>query len=442
MLPLATKTEIRWSLAIAKRIPSILNILTVLAVVFPSGCRRHDPWPPDPLIQRGYLWQREWTPAVADAAIQAESKMDGLVILGAEIHWRGATPQTIRASIPWDALKKAKKPCAIALRVAPFGGPFGSDDGPMRTIMEVAKSLLFEAKSHGVNVNEFQLDFDCAQKKLAGYRVWLRALRPAVAPMPLVITTLPSWLKEPEFAALLGEADGYVLQVHSVPTEKESGRAVLCDPRLARKWVAEAAKLERPFSVALPTYWCLAGYGPKGKLLGVSMDSVQPSWPTGTRILEFSTSAEDLADLVKEWKTTRPRGMKELLWYRIPVATDARNWRWPTLAAVMEGRKPVHHVEVLSQGGNPVDFSISNSGEAEESLDRAVTVTWTEAELVASDALPGWTVQTESGRAVFTPEPGCQLRLSPGGKRGIGWLRYDRITTPRKQISDSNDAHR
>ena len=367
--------------------------------------------------------------------------MGGVVILGGEIHWRGTAPQVIRASIAWDLLRLTKKPYAIVLRVAPFAGPFAKGGDPFRTISNTAESLLAEAKAHAVDVSEFQLDFDCAQRNLSGYRTWLQALRPIVSPVRFVITTLPSWLDEPEFPALVGEADGFVLQVHSVPTAKESGRAALCDPDLARKWVAKAAKLGHPFAVALPTYWCLAGYDPAGRLLGISMDSVQPAWPSGTSLLEFSTNADDLADLVNEWQRSRPRGMRELLWYRIPVATDARNWRWSTLEAVMAGRKPTHRVEVVLQGENPVDVAIANSGEADETLDRAVSVSWDGAELVADDALAGWTVQAEKGQVVFTPEPGGRLRLSPGDRRGIGWLRYDRITTPRWQVSGSNNAH-
>ena len=50
--------------------------------------------------------------------------------------------------------------------------------------------MLSEAKWHGVRLSEFQLDFDCAQQKLAGYRLWLGALRPMVRPVRFVITTL------------------------------------------------------------------------------------------------------------------------------------------------------------------------------------------------------------------------------------------------------------
>jgi hypothetical protein len=380
---------------------------------------------------------------VVGAMEEAQKHVDRLVILGAEIRWEGGAANTIKATIPWETLKACGKPVAIALRVAPFEGPFAEDDVHALAIAAVAKSLLDEARAHQVELSEFQLDFDCAQKKLAGYRAWLRALRPVAGSLRLVITTLPSWLDEPEFPGLLDETDGYVLQVHSVPTARESGHAVLCDTVLARKWVAKASKLGKPFSVALPTYWCLAGYDLSGKLLGVAMDSVQPSWPQGTHVLEFGTDADDMAALVNEWLQARPAGLRELLWYRVPVATDMRNWRWPTLSAVMAGRKPAHRIEAVGEGGNPADVSIVNTGETDGQVDCDVVVTWSGGgSLMASDALPGWRIQAEKGRAVFTAEPGYRLRLSPGDKRAIGWLRYDQITPMRLQVEEHGETPR
>jgi len=415
----------------------------LLVVMFAAGCGRRPAGVGTgaPLLQRGYLWQREWTPAVAAAVSEAEAKLDGVVMLGAEIHWTDKTPQIIRSNIPWEALRGARKPHSVAIRIAPFSGPFSPDDAPARAIVETARSLLDAAAAHNVKLSEIQLDFDCAQKKLAGYRVWIGALSRAVHPVRLVITTLPSWLDEADFLPLVRGADGYVLQVHSVPTMEESGHAVLCDPVLARKWVAKAAKLGIPYSVALPTYRCLAGYAPSGKLLGVVMDSVQPAWPPDTRVLEFSTKADELSGLVREWRAVRPPGLRELIWYRIPVATDNFNWRWPTFSSVVAGRKPAHRLEVMRQAGNPVDLSIANTGEAEESLDCEIAAAWDGAKLVAADALEGWTVQIEIKRAVFRPEPGHAQRLSPGGKRDIGWLRYDQITLPRVQVAPGHDGH-
>jgi len=269
--------------------------LIAIAIAFTlAACHRPPPSVSGPLPQRGYLWKREWTPAVVAALAEAEQRMDGVVILGGEVVWAAKKPRLIKASIDWEALQARPGQCAIAMRIAPFPGPFAADDEPGRGIVEAAAGLMRAAQTHGIEPMEFQLDFDCGQSKLAGYRVWLRAIRGALPGVRVVITTLPAWLKESEFAALIGEADGYVLQVHSVPTKEETGQATLCDPQLARDWVVRAARLGRPFSVALPTYRCLAGYDPSGKLLGVVMDSVQPAWPRETRILNFASAADGM----------------------------------------------------------------------------------------------------------------------------------------------------
>ena len=397
-----------------------------------TGCR---PSASGPLRQRAYLWQRDWTPAVADALDEIERRMDGAVILGAEIIWSDAGPEARRASIDWAAWKRARSLRALALRIAPFSGPFAAEDTNADFIAGVARSLIEEASTYGVKLAEFQIDFDCAQKNLAGYRLWLQRLRSVMpAPVRLVITTLPAWLDQPEFASLVRDVDGYVLQVHSVPTRHESGRDTLFDPELTRRWVAKAAKLGRPFSVALPTYRCIAGYDDAGKLLGVYMDSVPPKWPPGTTTLEFAADADAIADMVREWQTARPPELRELLWYRAPVASDARNWRWPTLAAVMTGRRPRHELRVTQEGGNPVDLALVNDGEAEEPLASIVTARWQEETLEAADALSGWSVVTGQGRAQFIPSLPSPVRLAPGAKRSIGWLRFAAPTTVEVQV--------
>jgi hypothetical protein len=360
-----------------------------------------------------------------DSIREAQQQMAGVVMLGGEIIWGQKEPEFIRATINWGALERQGFSYGIALRIAPYPGSLIESEASVRFIATIAKSVLDEAKAHNLNVSEFQLDFDCAQKNLPNYRAWLPVLRQAIYPTHFVITTLPSWLNDPEFIPLLREADGYVLQVHSVPTSNTQRASTLCEATLARKWVAKAAKLGLPFSVALPTYRCSAGYNATGKLLSVAMDSVQPAWPAGTRVLEFAANTDEMAMLVKEWQQARPTQLREIIWYRLPVATDIRNWRWVTLSAVMSGRRPLHHLEVLQEGENPIDLSIVNTGEADEQLDSVVTATWTSATVMAADALAGWTVDVTNGRAIFRTAAERQTRLSPGGKRQIGWLRYE-----------------
>lgn len=405
----------------------ILSTFTALALVGLCGCHQSTTTASGPLPQRGYLWQRSWNPAVLAAVQEADKRMDGMVIIGAEILWSGSTPTTNRANIDWSTLKNAQKPTALVLRVAPYPGPFSEEDSTAKYITGVAKSLITDATAHGLTVSEFQLDFDCAQKKLRGYSLWVKAVRTAVSPTRFVITTLPAWLNEPEFSPLVRLADSYVLQVHSVPISSQAGESFLLDTGLARKWIRKAAGVGIPFSVALPTYRCLAGYDQSGKLMGVVMDSVDLAWPPGTHTLEFSTDADDTAALVDEWLSCRPRELRELIWYRIPVATDQRNWRWPTLTAVMAGRKPAHKLQAVQRGDNPIDISVKNTGEADKQVGVRVTVTWTGASIVAFDALPGWTVVAKNERAVFTRVDGSRMELPPGNERSVGWLRFDRL---------------
>jgi Protein of unknown function (DUF3142) len=412
-----------------------LKAITICcATIAFAGCNRSEVNVSGPLPQRGYLWQREWTPAVVDALGEANRRMDGVVILGAEINLAGKKPEIAKATIDWDAAKRESEHCSLALRVAPFAGPFRSDDGPAQAIVDLAKQLLSDARAHDVNLEEFQFDFDCAQKNLGSYRTWLLALKPIVYPIRFVITVLPAWLNDPEFQKLVRNVDGYVLQVHSVPILAGTN-AKLFDARLAREWVRKAERFGTPFEVALPTYRCAAGYGPDGKLLSVAMDSVQPVWPPGTRVLEFGADANEIAALVHEWQEARPPQLRGLIWYRVPIATDTRNWRWPTLSAVMSGRLPEHKLNILQDGENPIDLSIFNAGEADEQLNANVTATWNGAGLTASDALAGWNMKSEDGRAIFKVTASRGLRLPPGAMRKIGWLRFDQPTTLETELS-------
>jgi hypothetical protein len=413
-----------------------LNTKTILliALIALAGCHRTEQTISGPLKQRGYVWQREWTPAVIDAIGEAEPRMDGVVLLGAEVNLGGKKPEIVKAPIDWDAVKRQSKHCSIALRVSPFAGPFRADDAAARTIIDLTRELLSGAREHNVDVEELQFDFDCARKNLGAYRTWLQMLRPVVRPARFVITTLPAWLDDSQFTALVREVDGYVLQVHSVPISAGTN-AKLSDARLAREWVRKAARFGIPFEVALPTYRCAAGYGPDGKLLSVAMDSVQPVWPPGTRVLEFGADADEIAALVNDWQKTRPPQLRELIWYRVPIATDTRNWRWPTLSAVMSGRLPKHKLNILQEGENPIDLSIFNAGEADEQLNANVTATWNGAGLTASDALAGWNVKSENGRAIFKVTASHGLRLPPGATRKIGWLRFDQTSTLETELS-------
>src|SRR6516162_1922535 len=53
----------------------------------------------------------------------------------------------------------------------------------------------------------------------------------------------------------------------------------------------------------------------KKKKLGVAMDSVEPLFTPGTRLLKFDSDAEALARLINDWRLARPEYLKGVICY-------------------------------------------------------------------------------------------------------------------------------
>src|SRR5437773_1747994 len=119
--------------------------IALLGALLLVSCHRLQPMSSGHLPQRGYLWQRDWTPAVNTALAEAQRGKLGVVVLGAEIEWTKMRPNIVRATVDWEKVKDVHASFSIALRVAPFAGPSGQSDPALRSIAEVAQSLLAEA---------------------------------------------------------------------------------------------------------------------------------------------------------------------------------------------------------------------------------------------------------------------------------------------------------
>ncbi|MFD0892826.1 DUF3142 domain-containing protein [Luteolibacter ambystomatis] len=385
-----------------------------------------------PMVQRAYVWQRDWRPEVSRSIAAHGGAFDSLAVLAAQIEWKatGGEPSVVRPPIDWGALRAAARPAGLVARVQRAGEGRMVAEAVIRVLLE----RLAEAKAASVPVSEFQIDYDCAQKNLEGYRQWLASVREGLRStgVPLRITTLPSWLGEPAFEKLVDGVDGYVLQVHSFDLTALGKAPTVCDPVMAREWVARAAKLGRPFHVALPTYSCIAGYGPDGRCLGMVADAGHPTWRWDARVVEFTSDSADLAGLVAEWTKQRPAMMQGLYWYRLPVDGETYNWRWPTLAAVMSGRVPMARWEIKAAPGSPVDFVLWNTGEKDDLLPRSIRVTRPgPPEAVVADGLGGWQCKAAPDHVDFQfPTQGRPIRLAPGNSMPLGWIRYQEPPPP------------
>jgi hypothetical protein len=315
------------------------------------------------------------------------------------------------------------------LRIGPYAGPFATNDNIANFLNGVASSLLAQARTNQITVSELQIDFDCAESKLAGYRVWVEAIQRRVAPLPVTITALPSWLDSHAFKRLAMSATNYVLQVHSVerPTDIH-GPFTLCDPRAAQRAVERAGRIGVPFRVALPTYGYVLAFDRTGKFIGLSAEGPRKSWPAGTQLREMSANPIELSTLVRGWTASRPKAMTGVIWYRLPVAVDNFNWRWPTLGAIVASRvlREVLRVNARRVETELVEISLANEGDLDISSRLAVEVRWPDARLVAGDGLRDFELVDRSLSTARFQTKSNSIRLPAGDFLTLGWLRFDR----------------
>lgn len=202
-----------------------------------SACRP-TPRASGPIPQDAYVWQREWTSNVVASVRSNGPAFRQLVVLAGEVSWSAGQPHLAPVFPDWPALRALPSPprIGLALRIGPFPGPFEPDDSHARFLRRTARDSLQAAQNAGLAVAELQIDFDCAERRLDGYRIWVEALKQEAAPVPVVITALPSWLNQASFRKLAASTDGFVLQVHSLSRPRNASEpASLCDPEAARR---------------------------------------------------------------------------------------------------------------------------------------------------------------------------------------------------------------
>jgi hypothetical protein len=412
------------------RVAWILVAALALGLAGPMGCGRAPARAGGAVRQEAYVWQRSWDEGVR-AAVAEAGGMAGFTALAAEVSWEEGKFRAVKVGLDYEALKATGKPVGLTLRIGPYPGPFQAEGEPIGRIADLAEEIIAAAGSKGLTVSELQIDFDCADAKLAGYRAWVVAIKKRIAPAPVVITVLPSWLRQAEFKKLARQSDGFVLQVHSLadPAGPDAPFS-LCDPEKSRAWIETAARLGLPFRVALPTYGYLMAFDAQGKLTGLIAEGPAPLLPPGTQLREVRSDPVALAGLVQSLTHDRPANLLALIWYRLPIPADRLNWPLPTLAAVMAGRPPRSSIRAEAKTTEPglVDIELINDGEKDEASDLLVTITWSGARLVASDGLRGFQLSAiESGEAqLHGPSGPGAVRLRPGDRWPVGWLRFDR----------------
>jgi len=411
-----------------KRSATILGTGMLVLGLSLVACKR----PVASLTHEIYIWQHAWSPAVREAVATAMPDAGGFTPLAARISWHGSTPAVAWPNVPWQTLATDHKRLCAAIRAEPLPNAAAALPASRDIITTTAREVIGRAAASGVTLAEIQLDFDAAESQLAIYATWLRCLRGAVSPVRVTFTVLPCWLHQTAFADLANAADGYVLQVHAA--EKPTpGSTALCDPVQAKRWVDQAARTAPgvPFRVALPTYTYEIAFAPDNACIGVVAEGEAREWPVDSKLVFLSADASALAGLLKTWNAARPAELTGVIWFRLPVATDAHNWRWPTLHTLMRGGIPKPAMSArarLDPGGKLCDLTLENTSAADATPPTSVTVRWQNSTCEAGDPLAGYAMTVGDSCAVFRPRDAASataLRvIRPGQSLALGWLRF------------------
>ena len=385
-----------------------------------------------PLPQEAYVWQRSWGPEVRSAVRQTQD-LAGLIALAAEVDLSARPPRVAQVALDAEALRSTGKPLGLAIRIGRFsskGRGRSLDPDSVAFLAALAGRIAAQARVQGLPLHEIQLDYDCPESRLGEYPALVKAVKAAVAPLPVTITALPSWLQQPrDFAALIAVTDDYVLQVHSLAAPKRFDTAfLLCDPEAARRAVEAAARFRRPFRVALPTYGYVVAFDQNGKILGLSAEGPLLSWPKSAMVSTARSDPAAMARLVRTWTAGRPAELTGLLWYRLPSATDRLNWPWPAFRAVMAGRspRPGLRADVRTPETGLMEIDLVSTGEADAPWPSPVDIHWTGASLLAADGLAGYRLTREGEQKIRLRRPATawDRPLRPGERRQVGWMRF------------------
>lgn len=402
----------------AEFVQRIFQAAVVATILLPTACQRA----PGPLSQGVYVWQRNFSPEVAEALTTIPCDEPCLLWREMTFQPSGVTRTPVAPDLPSLARSATKAGFAIRIPSAPNG--LGSDPSHLEAVSGEINRILQETAQAGIAVTEIQIDYDCPTRLLPVYAKFLADL--SKRHDSIVPTALPAWIGQPGWREFARAASGFVLQLHSLEVpDPAAGEAPLFDPVPARGAIDRAAREGVPFRIALPTYESLAIFDAEGRLVAIESEAISRDLPANGRAVRCFSDPLALAAFVSEIQRGHPENLRGIFWYRLPVASDRRNWSAVTLTAVMAGRQPTAAIEISQEPmpNGAERIVATSSGEMPAELPRKIRIEDRADTLLAYDALPPYKAEILEGALIFSLDQNSSRRLRDGESRTLGWIR-------------------
>lgn len=383
-----------------------------LLVAFAAACiALNSPPHNKSLPHDAYVWQRQWTPALAAALAQSAAHVRCWRVLAAEMDGRGELVE-IRADRA--ALHETQKPVVVVVRIS-RQIPSWNEEAAIRQSV----ALVHRWRQASIAVAGLEIDHDCGTARLAAYARFLAALRSQLPPpLTLSITALPAWLDSHRLPEVLAAVDESVLQVHAVINPRQG----LFNRSQALAWVRSWSRTSvRPFRIALPNYGSRVAWNGRGSIAVV--ESEVPRFANLVAGSELVVRPLEVAGLMADIDGLVAPSLAGYAWFRLPTAGDRRAWTFPTWLAVLQGAPlaPAMRADVTPSGiPGTVDVYVSNTGAIDEVCPSKVDVV-AAGRCEGADSLGPYTVERAGPTVRFRLV--APLLLPAGDRRLVGWVR-------------------
>jgi hypothetical protein len=392
------------------RLVFLLPIIVLVGSSEPGRILPHD----------AYIWQRQWTPAVAAAVEQSADLIGAWRVLAARSDEHGRLRPV---AIDWQVLERSARPVVVVVRIE---GQLAQWDEAQ--LLADVRAVLDEERRDVAPVAGIEIDYDCGTARLLAYAHFLTKLRAGlVNGMRLSITALPAWLLSRDLDAVVASADEIVLQVHAV----RDPRAGLFDAGLGLQWAKSfARRTTKPFRVALPNYGSRMIWREDGSLLAV--ESETPRLTGGASAAELTVTPTEVAALLRGLERDPPATLAGIVWFRLPTAEDKRAWSLDTWRAVISGEDLEAHIEtVVRESATPGmrDIVLLNRGAVDAETPPAITLPRA---CTIADGVNGYVIaHAASGLVLERRQVGL---LRSRHQQIIGWMRCteDRVASHEK----------
>lgn len=288
-----------------------------------------------------YVWQTVWQEPVRRAVSTAAESGCRIMFLAAEVH-NGNGNLTLRKCIPdWQTISQISQPVTAVFRldVSIAQDLDKRRDTILSTLAELVQDIQKETTARHFEMTEVQLDFDCPTSKLRSYGTLLTKFRAAFPNLTISATILPTWLKVHAMRYLVDELDYMVVQVHTLERNNAAEQSLfLFNADRFETYLRRASSWEIPYYLAFPTYGYTVIFDEQGDLYGVFAEEPSETPRDGYTAVEVTADPAQLTEFVAKLKQDIPENCLGIAWFRLPIATDKRNWSWDTLVDVMSGK--------------------------------------------------------------------------------------------------------